>query len=580
MRAPLPFLDLLDYRPGRDLRADLQAAAAVTVLSIPQALAYAVIAGLPPVMGLYAAAIPTVVGSLLRSSRHVVTGPSNALSLLVGGIIAAQADDPVSTAVTLAAMVGIIQASAGLLRLGTLADFISRPVVLGYVTGAGLLLVVGQLPNLTGTRAVTGMPVQRVALFIAELGTTDLTTLALGLGTFATLLAIRRFKPRWPGALLVTLVGLALSHMLRLPERGTMVIGDLGVIPRALPSLTLPRLDNAAALLPAAVACSVLSLVESASVARAIASRSRQRLDMSVEFAGQGAANLAGAFFGAYPTSGSLARSTLNASAGARSRLSGTVAGLAMLVFPPLAGPVLEALPVAVLAGLICLVAVDLVDGRAIRAVWGGSLGDRVTFAGTLLGTWTLPLDTAIEVGIGLSLVGFLRQARVLVVHNLSVNEWGRLRERPYNAAMDCRAVRLLQLEGSLFFAAAGELRQAIDEATSTPDLKVLVIRLKRTRQLDVTTADALAEAAEQLALVGRTLILTGIPKDAMDTLRDTGATARIGGENLFETSAEWFSAMRLAVGRARELTRGHTCHGPCPLERFAARSLHPPQPG
>lgn len=571
-RAPLPFRDLLPY-PREALRGDLTAAATVTVLSVPQALAYAVIAGLPPVMGLYAAAVPTIVGSLLRSSRHVITGPSNALSLLVGSIVAEQLGrDPATTALTLALLVGALQLTAGLLRLGTLADYISRPVVLGYVTGAAVLLIVGQLPNLTGTDKHAGAPFARVGAWVADLSRSDMRAIAIAGFTIAVIVGLRRVRPQWPGGLIATVASVALAVALEDGSGRVHAVGDLGEIPRRLPALTWPPLQDALTLLPAAFACALLSLVESASVARSIAARSRQRLDMSVEFFGQGAANLAGALFGAYPTSGSLARSTLNATSGARTRLAGTLGGVAMLVIPPLAGPAIAAIPIACLAGLICVVAVDLFDAPAIRAVWVSGRGDALTFACTTIGTWVLPLDVAIEVGIGLSLLGFLRQARMLVARNMGVDQNGVLQERAFQAGRDCAAIRVLHIEGSLFFGAAGELQAAIEAATADTDVRVLLLRLKRTRQLDVTTATVLAEAAERLRSQERHLVLAGLSSEAVALLDKTGLLARIGRDEVFASQPAWFEAMRAAMQRAVVLAGPHACGDRCPVRNYSDR--------
>lgn len=320
MQPHLPFLDLRSYRFS-SLRNDLLASVTVTFLDIPQGVAYAMIAGLPPAMGLYAAAIPAIVGALFRSSRHVVTGPTNALSVLVGSAVATQLTpggaSPVEVALTLAFLVGMIQLLAGMLRLDAMADYISHPVMLGYITGAAVLVAIGQLANITGTKGGSGNLPTMVNSWLTHLPQTRLLTVAFAVATLLTVVTLRRIDRRIPASIIAMVLSIIVSEVFAGHARGLRLVADLAPIPAGLPPLTVPQLDYWTVLLPAAVASAVLSLVESSSVARTLAARSGQHLDMTAEFTGQGAANIAAAFFGGYPVSGSLGRSMLNYQAGA-----------------------------------------------------------------------------------------------------------------------------------------------------------------------------------------------------------------------------------------------------------------------
>lgn len=202
-----PFLDLKEGYSGSAATRDLMAALAVTFMAVPQGIAYAVIAGLPPAMGLYAGAMPTILGSLMRSSRHVITGPTNALSLLVGGGIAGLMGlDAVTVGITLALMVGIFQFLAGVLRLGALVDYISNPVVLGYITGAGLLIGIGQLPEVTATPGTTGNVFEKISFWISGLSETSWMAVAMALGTAAVILGLRRINRDIPAAMIALIV--------------------------------------------------------------------------------------------------------------------------------------------------------------------------------------------------------------------------------------------------------------------------------------------------------------------------------------------------------------------------------------
>jgi sulfate permease, SulP family len=234
----LPFLDVASYRP-RTLRRDLVASATVTFLDIPQGVAYVMIAGLPPAMGLYAAAVPAIVGALFRSSRHVVTGPTNALSLLVGSAVAGAAAQsgasPLEVGVTLAFFVGLIQVFAGLLRLDAVADYISLPVVRGYITGAAILIAVGQLPNVTGTAGASGTLGYMFMAWISDVSHTNPLAVLFALGTVGIVLILRWLDRCIPGALIVMVVSISVDTLFRFHEQGLRVVADLAPIPAGLP---------------------------------------------------------------------------------------------------------------------------------------------------------------------------------------------------------------------------------------------------------------------------------------------------------------------------------------------------------
>ncbi len=558
----LPLPPISSYPKGA-LGPDVVAAITVLFLGVPQGLAYATIAGLPPVVGLYASAIPTLIGSLFRSSPYVLAGPTNALSLLVGGAIGeATGHDPVPIALTLALMVGVFQILAGALRLGALVDFISTAVVLGYISGAGILIGVGQLHNATGTAGPTG----RIWVTMGGWFTTlsEAQPLAVGV-TIATVLTVivvrqlnRRTKRRVPSAIIAMGLGLAANLVFDLESRGLRVVSDLAPIPPGFPSLTMPELGRIPELVPLAIAVAVLSLVESSSVARSLSSKRGESLEASTEFVGQGMANLAAAFTGGYPISGSLSRSALNERAGAQTRLAGMLGGVMMLLALATLGQWLNHTPVASLAGLMVVVAVDLVDVRRIRLVCRSTREDLVAFSATMLGTWAFSLDVAIYIGVGITIVLFLRRARLVRVVEF-VPRGARLVETSGDDPPSGRPVRVLHVEGSLFFGAAGELRDALSAVLSEETTRVLVVRLKRATGLDATTATMLGEVAQQARAHGRHLVLVGVTSRTHEVLERSGALARFEDGNVFETRTRWFSAMAAGLSRAAELCPGCT---------------------
>jgi SulP family sulfate permease len=504
----------------------------------------------------------------------VVTGPTNAVSLLIGGAVGVMSGvEPMQVAITLALMVGVFQLLAGVLRLGAIVDYISNPVVLGYITGAALLIALGQLPNVTGTPKTQGDVIHKFTFWIKGLSGAVPLSVLVALGTAGLILLLRKIRRSFPGAIVVLTVATACSYFFDFRSMGLKIVSDLSPVPGGLPPLTVPDLKLVGMLMPLAVATTVLSLVESSAIARAIATRTRQRLNLSLEFVGQGLANMTAAFTGGYPISGSPSRSSLNERSGASTRVAGILSGLLMVVVLLFMGPVLNYTPVAALAGLLLIVALDIIDLARIRSVFRSQPSDCLAFVVTLLGTWLLPLDRAIYLGVGLSIILFLRKARLLRIHEILVDQDNRLREigpeNPSEDCFDCNQIKIMHLEGRLFFGVAGELQTALDEALIAPDVKVVLLRLKRTQGMDVTIAGLLAEASEQLAAQGRKMLLAGVRKDAMRILQRTGAIRRIGAENVFPSQDKWFASVGCAVKRARQLANTqHECAN-CPLDLY-----------
>jgi SulP family sulfate permease len=557
----LPLLDLRAVNRG-DVRADAVAAFNVTLMSIPQGIAYALIAGLPPVMGLYAAFLPAIVGALFRSSRHVISEPTNAISLLVGTAVAARVgSDPVTTAMLLALMVGVIQVGAGVLRLGVLVDFVSMPVVVGYIVGAGGLIVVGQLPSLTATAGAGAEENLFVKLvtWARHLEDVSLIPPVVGGATILAILGLRRWRREIPAPLIVLASVTALSWLFGFGE-WMQTISDMASVPPGLPMIELPAVGGWADLVPVAVAVTFLSLLESTAVARTLALRSGQRLDTTFEFIGQGLANLTASVAGGYPTSGSLARSALNYQGGARSRLAGVFSGLyvgAALLF---LGPVINHTPIAALSGLLMVIAADIIDVRRVRSVIRGRRSDAAAFAATLIGTWTLRLDQAIYFGIAVSLFFYLRRSRMLRIRPLHFAAGNRIVEG--RGVDSCSAIRILQIDGPLFFAASGELQAALDEVVADPEVQVLVLRLRRALDMDVTVAGLLATVAVQLRESGRRLALVGLHSGTRDLLARTGALDAIGAAYVFRQSDRVLAALEAALGKLHEALPPHRCGG------------------
>jgi SulP family sulfate permease len=574
-RTVLPLADLVDAEPA-SLRADVLPALAVAAMSVPQGLAWAMVAGLPPVVGLWSATIPTVVAALFRSSRSTVVGPTNAVSVLVATSAVAQAPDPLAAAGTLALLVGGFQIAAGATSLAGLVDFVSGAVVTGLVTGAATLMMVGQLPHVTGTAVVSGDILSRSWAWGSSLGSAHVPSVLLAVGTVATIVALRRRLPRGIPMLLATLGATALSVVLHLDEGGVRTLSTNGWV--GLPPFGLPSPGGVVGLLPTAVAAAVLSLVETTAIDRATAERTGQHLDPRLDFVGLGLANAASALFGGYPVSGSLARSALVQQLGGRTRLASVWAAVLLLAALPLLGMGLASVPVPVIAGVVLIAAFDLVDPARLRAWFDAAPADRFALVGTVLATWLLPFDQAIGVGVTLSLVMFLRRSQLLVVRPLWVGEDGRLREvdedHPPPVTVEhpgrCRAVTVVQVEGPLFFGSAQELLDALTEVMEDDEARVLVARLKRADSLDRTAARTLRHATALLERTGRRLLLVGTPPGHLLDPDVPGLTWELAGTE--PPNPTWFPTLPAALSHATGLVgRGdaHGCGLHCPVAVF-----------
>lgn len=392
---------------ARSLRADALAGLTGAIILVPQAVAYAGIAGLPPQYGLYTAIVPVIVAALFGSSMHLVSGPTAALSLVIFATISPIAE-PGSAAyiqhvVTLSFMTGVLMLAMGLARLGFIVNFISHTVVIGFTAGAAVLIAASQLKNLFGLKTpATSSFVETLAGFARELGHTNPWVLAVGAVSLLAGLLTRRHLPQVPYMISAMLVGSLFAAALQSLLGRDPGITTVGAIPRSLPPLSMPDLSaqSLRELGAVAVALTMLSLTEAIAIARAIALKSGQRIDGSQEFIGQGLANIVGAFCSAMPCSGSFNRSGVNAEAGARTPMAAASAAVWLLLLLLLLAPLARHLPLAVVGALLLVVALGLFDWREMRRLWRDVPADRVPLVVTLVATVTLSLEWAILLGV------------------------------------------------------------------------------------------------------------------------------------------------------------------------------------
>lgn len=490
-RTLLPFLTWLPRQTRASVGRDLLVGLSGAILALPQSIAYALIAGLPPEYGLYAAIIPVMIACLWGSSWHLICGPTAAISIVlytsVSPLAVPGSDDYIMLILLLTFIAGVFQWLLGILRFGALVNFVSHSVVLGFTLGAAVVIALGQLPNLLGL----DLPNQATALkslvaLVEHVGAVDYPSLILGLATLAVGLVLRFLVPRWP----VLLITLAASSMLVWLWPGAfghvqLVNAFVGKLP---PFSSLPLdLDAILRLLPSAVAVGMLGLVTSLSIARSLSARSQQLIDANQEVRAQGLSNMVGALFSGYLSSGSFTRSALSYEAGACSPLAGVFSALWVALFAVAGATLIAHIPIPAMAGCILLICWGLVDHRAIRALFRVSRSEFVVMALTCVATLLLELQTAIYAGVLASLFFYLKRTSQPRVH-----QWREGDEE------------ILRVGGSIFFGASHYLQVRLQRSQSPK----VVIDARHINFIDYSGVEMLHQEARRLSRQDRSLTL------------------------------------------------------------------------
>jgi SulP family sulfate permease len=566
-RLRLPFLKELRAYSLKRLRADLVAGATLTLVSIPQAIGFALILGLPPQAVIVSVIIGGFVGALFFTSHHHVFGPTSSISIITAAMIAAHAGPdlpPLQLAVLLALLIGCIQFLAGLLNFGEVTRFISLAVVVAYGTGIGLLLIASQLLNVLGLHAGQGgsfagniwIAVQGIAS-----GRISGWSLLAGALTWAVFELAHRFKPRWPEALFGLVVMGVMAKIMSVTMGGApfKLVSEEGALTASLPvfaglHLTAPELSAIPSLLGIAVAISILGMLEATSITKSLAAKSGQQIEPRQELAGMGAANIACALFSGVPGSSSFARSAVNFQSGASSQLSSMFGSLVVLVVVLFITPAFGFIPVAALGAHLIRVGLKMINVPQIRIAFRSTRSDAVVFVATLAACLFLKLDTAIYVGIGISLALFLRKAGAPSLVEYSFDERGALTALDDASQRRNPAISIVHVEGELFFGAADLFQEQVRLLAADPAIRVVILRMKNARHLDATSIMSLLQLHDYLCKTGRHLLVSGINPDVQRVLIDSGALAAIGPENVFPAEANLTASTRKALLRASHL--------------------------
>jgi SulP family sulfate permease len=522
------------------------------LMLIPQSLAYAMLAGLPPVTGLYASILPLLAYALFGSSRALAVGPVAVVSLMTAAILGplfpAGSSEYIGAAMLLALLSGLILSVMALFRLGFLANFLSHPVISGFISASGILIAVGQLKYILGVSA-SGGNLQQISVSLWQaLPNIHVQTLLTGLLSLAWLWWARgRLGPLLQrlgasekmasnlakaGPVLAIIGAIVAVSFLQLADTGVKVVG---AIPQGLPAMIHPTLSLKLALelLPAALLISLVGFVESVSVGQTLAAKRRQRIKPDSELLGLGAANLSAAFSGGFPVTGGFARSVVNYDAGAQTPMAGIFTAVGIAISVMLLTPLLHNLPHAVLAATIIIAVLRLVDLGSLKRTWRYSRQDGAAQAATLLGVLMIGVEAGILLGVGLSLMLFLRrtsQPHIAVVGQVPGSEHFRNVER--FAVIESPSVLSLRVDESLYFPNARFLEERIVELIAArPQVRHLVLMCPGVNLIDASALDSLETIVERLTAAGVQLHLSEIKGPVMDQLKRSNFLQQFGGQ-------------------------------------------------
>lgn len=544
-----PFRNWWPKVTGKTFRDDLLAGLTGAVVALPQGVAFATIAGMPPEYGLYAGMVPAIIAALFGSSWHLVSGPTTAASIVLFSALSKSAvpgsAEYVQLALTLTMMVGLIQLFMGLARLGTLINFISHSVVVGFTAGAAILIAASQLKHFFGITVPRGGHLHTTLHGVfSQWQDFNPYVIAVGVVTLVTGIVVKKFLPRVPDMIVSMLAGCLVAFWLtRSVGPAAAHVPVVGALPSSLPPLSAPSftLANIKLLAPAAVATTLFALTEAVSIARSLAVKSGQRIEGNQEFIGQGLSNIAGSFFSGYVATGSFNRSGLNFQAGAKTPLAAVFAGSLLMVVVVFAAPLAAFLPNATMAGILFVVAWGLIDFKQIRRILTTSRSESVIMVITFLATLFLELEFAILLGVMLSLILYLNKTSHPRVVSRVPDPRDQMRAFTTDPSLpECPQLKIVRIDGSLFFGAINHVEDQLRRLRRLhPEQKHLLVIFSGINFIDMAGADFLADLVKKEQEEGGKLYMYDIKKPVCEEIQQEGYLDLIGAENIFEAKDE-----------------------------------------
>jgi high affinity sulfate transporter 1 len=537
----VPGLALLRRRRGAELRRDVVAGVVLAALLVPQGMAYAELAGVPAVTGLYATLVPLVVYFLLGPSRILVLGPDSAVSPLVAAAIiplaaAGDASARIALAGMLAILVGSIMLAGGLARFGFVTELLSMPVRLGYLMGIAVTVIVTQLPKLFGFSIDTESFLRGVRDFVAGLDETNATALAIGVASMALILGLRRVAPKIPGVFLAVLGATAAVALLGLDDDVPVV----GSVPAGLPAFGVPDVsfEDLKTLIPAAVGIAFVAFTDTSILSRSYAGRLRQEVDQNQELAVLGVANIAAGFFQGFPTSSSSSRTAVAEDVGARSQVAGLVGGAVLALLLLFGTGLVHDLPTSTLAAIVIVAVLGFIDIAGLRRLRNWRRSEFALAMAAFTGVASLGVLWGVGIAIALSLLNFIRRA--WRPHDAVLGRVDNLKgyhdtER-YPDAHLIPGLVLYRFDAPLFFANTDNFRQRVRALAESGDVAWIVVAAEPITDVDTTAGEALHALNDELAAIGVELAFAELKDPVRDRLRRYGLEKAIGPDRFFPT--------------------------------------------
>ncbi len=534
----LPFLLWWPLVGRKTVKDDLLAGFTGALIVLPQGVAFATIAGLPPQYGLYAAMVPAIIAALFGSSWHLVSGPTTAISIAVFAALSHTAEPGsaqyIQLVLTLTFLVGVFQLALGLARMGALVNFISHTVVIGFTAGAAILIAASQVKNFFGIAIPRGTPFYEIVhQLVVQFDAINPWVLSVSLITLATGILTKKYLKKIPYMIAAMLVGSLFAEALVLWQgKAATGIVTVGALPAGLPPLSLPDFSLASlkATIGPALVITMLALTEAVSISRAIAVRSEQRIDGNQEFIGQGLSNLIGSFFSGYASSGSFNRSGVNYEAGAKTPLATIFASVGLVLVLLVVAPLAAYLPNAAMAGILFLVAWGLIDFHHIGHIWHTSKTESAILVATFVGT-LVNLELGIFLGVFLSLLMFLyRTSRPEVIPVVPAPEEGAYHFVRAKGRPECPQLRIVRVTGSFYFGAASYVQQVLQQIDEdNPQQKSVLLTCSGLSYIDIAGAEVLAQEARRRRRLGGGLYFYRLNETNLRLLRQGGYTHEIG---------------------------------------------------
>jgi len=582
LRRFLPFLEWKSKVNREVMRIDFMAGVTGAVVVLPQGVAFAVIAGMPPEYGLYAAMIPAIIAALFGSSWHLVSGPTTAASIVLFSTLSALAEPGsamyVKMALTLTMMVGLIELFMGFAKLGALVNFISHSVVIGFTAGAAILIASSQLKNFFGVAIPRGLHVHEIIGELFSRGSEiNLSITAVALLTMFSGIAVKKLWPKMPYMIVAMLVGgVAAAILNAILGSEVTKISMVGALPNTLPPLSSPSFEweHIKDLAPAALAVTLFALTEAVSIARSLAVRSGQHLNGNQEFVGQGLSNIIGSFFSAYVATGSFNRSGVNYDAGARTPLAAMFAGALLLMIVPLVAGLAVYLPYAAMAGILMLVAWGLIDFHHISKILKASRQESAVLIITFFATLLLELEFAILLGVMSSLVVYLlKTSRPNIYSRVPDPSTEKRKFTTSNELSECPQLKIIRIDGSIFFGAVSYIADLLNRYRKRkPEQNHMIIVGKGVNFVDVAGSEYLVQLSEQKREEGGGLYFIDLKEGVKDPLKKGGYLDEIGEDNVFRGKSEALATIYKKLDKKICETCPHRIFREC-VEEFGAPS-------